>query len=146
MGDKIGYARVSTREQNLSSQIDALNNAGCVRIFTDKISGKEFKREGLTACLDYLRSGDTLFIYRLDRLGRSVKEMLELCAQLEQRRIKLVSLQDNLDTSTAVGRFTMQILHHWQSITAILSLKVVKLELMQLRNGVSSSGDRKVRR
>lgn len=108
MGDKIGYARVSTREQNLSSQIDVLNNAGCVRIFTNKISGKEFKREGLTACLDYLRAGDTLFIYRLDRLGRSVKEMLELCAQLEHRRIKFVSLQDNLDTSTAVGRFTMQ--------------------------------------
>ena len=70
----------------------------------------EFKREGLTACLDYLRADDTLVIYRLDRLGRSVKEMLELCAQLEQRRIKLVSLQDNLDTSSAVGRFTMQIL------------------------------------
>ena len=107
MGEKIGYARVSTREQNLSSQVDALNNAGCIRIFTDKISGKEFKREGLTACLDYLRADDTLVIYRLDR---SVKEMLELCAQLEQRRIKLVSLQDNLDTSSAVGRFTMQIL------------------------------------
>ena len=110
MGEKIGYARVSTREQNLSSQEDALNNAGCIRIFTDKISGKEFKREGLTACLDYLRTDDTLVIYRLDRLGRSVKEMLDLCAKLEQRRIKLVSLQDNLDTSTAVGRFTMQIL------------------------------------
>lgn len=110
MGEKIGYARVSTREQNLSSQVDALNNAGCIRIFTDKISGKEFKREGLTACLDYLRTDDTLVIYRLDRLGRSVKEMLDLCAKLEQRRIKLVSLQDNLDTSTAVGRFTMQIL------------------------------------
>lgn len=55
MGEKIGYARMSTREQNLSSQVDALNNAGCIRIFTDKISGKEFKREGLTACLDYLR-------------------------------------------------------------------------------------------
>ena len=110
MGEKIGYARVSTREQNLSSQIDALNNAGCIRIFTDKISGKEIKHEGLTACMDYLRSGDTLVIYRLDRLGRSVKEMLDLCAKLEQRRIKLVSLQDNLDTSTAVGRFTMQIL------------------------------------
>ncbi len=65
MGEKIGYARVSTREQNLSSQEDALNNAGCVRIFTDKISGKEFRREGLTACMDYLRSGDTLVIYRL---------------------------------------------------------------------------------
>ena len=110
MGEIIGYARVSTREQNLSSQIDALNNAGCIRIFTAKISGKEFKREGLTACLDYLRADDTLVIYRLDRLGRSVKEMLDLCAKLEQRRIKLVSLQDNLDTSTAVGRFTMQIL------------------------------------
>ena len=110
MGEKIGYARVSTREQNLSSQVDALNNAGCIRIFTDKISGKEFKPEGLTACLDYLRADDTLVIYRLDRLGRSVKEMLDLCAKLEMRRIKLVSLQDNLDTSSAVGRFTMQIL------------------------------------
>lgn len=110
MGEKIGYARVSTREQNLSSQVDALNNAGCIRIFTDKFSGKEFKREGLTACLDYLRADDTLVIYRLDRLGRSVKEMLDLCAKLEMRRIKLVSLQDNLDTSSAVGRFTMQIL------------------------------------
>lgn len=110
MGEKIGYARVSTKEQNLVSQEDALNKAGCIRIFTDKISGKEFNREGLTACMDYLRSGDTLVIFRLDRLGRSVKEMLDLCAQLENRHIKLVSLQDNLDTSTAVGTFTMQIL------------------------------------
>ena len=110
MGEKIGYARVSTREQNLSSQEDALSKVGCIRIFTDKISGKEFNREGLKACMDYLRSEDTLVIYRLNRLGRSVKEMLDLCAQLESRRIKLVSLQDNLDTSTAVGRFTMQIL------------------------------------
>lgn len=101
---------MSTREQNLSSQVDALNNAGCIRIFTDKISGKEFKRAGLTACLDYLRTDDTLVIYRLDRLGRSIKEMLDLCAKLEMQRIKLVSLQDNLDSSTAVGRFTMQIL------------------------------------
>lgn len=110
MGEKIGYARVSTREQNLSSQEDALERAGCTRIFTDKISGKDFKREGLTACMNYLRNGDTLVVFRLDRLGRSVKEMLNLCSELEQRGIKLVSLQDNLDTSTAVGRFTMQIL------------------------------------
>ena len=110
MGEKIGYARVSTREQNLSSQEDALGKAGCSKIYKDKISGKVFNREGLSACMEYLRSGDTLVIYRLDRLGRSVKEMLDLCAQLEQRRVKLVSLQDNLDTSTAVGRFTMQIL------------------------------------
>ena len=74
MGEKIGYARVSTREQNLSSQEDALSKAGCIRIFTDKISGKEFNREGLKACMDYLRAEDTLVIYRLDRLGRSVKD------------------------------------------------------------------------
>ena len=110
MGEKIGYARVSTREQNLSSQEDALERAGCTRIFTDKISGKDFKREGLTACMNYLRNGDTLVVFRLDRLGRSVREILSLCSELEQRGIKLVSLQDNLDTSTAVGRFTMQIL------------------------------------
>lgn len=109
-GRKIGYARVSTREQNLSSQEDALERAGCTQIFTDKISGKDFKREGLTACMNYLRNGDTLVVFRLDRLGRSVREMLNLCSVLEQRGIKLVSLQDNLDTSTAVGRFTMQIL------------------------------------
>lgn len=136
MGEKIGYARVSTREQNLSSQIDALNNAGCIRIFTDKISGKEFKREGLTACMDYLRSGDTLVIYRLDRLGRSVKEMLDLCAKLEQRRIKLVSLQDNLDTSTASAGSLCRYSHHWPSITAILFLKVAKPESRQPRRGV----------
>lgn len=110
MGEKIGYARVSTREQNLSSQEDALERAGCTRIFTDKVSGKDFKREGLTACMNYLRNGDTLVVFRLDRLGRSVREMLNLCSVLEQRGIKLVSLQDNLDTSTPVGRFTMQIL------------------------------------
>ena len=117
MGEKIGYARVSTREQNLSSQEDALSKAGCIRIFTDKISGKEFNREGLKACMDYLRAEDTLVIYRLDRLGRSVKEMLDLCAQLESRRIKLVSLQDNLDTSTAAGS-PCRFWHPWPSITA----------------------------
>ena len=110
MSCRIGYARVSTKDQNLDSQVDALKEAGCDKIYHDKISGKEYKREGLSSCLEYLRPGDTLVIYRLDRLGRSVKETLELCDQFNKREIKLVSLQDNLDTSTAVGRFTLQIL------------------------------------
>lgn len=110
MAQKIGYARVSTKDQNLDSQLDALNKAGCEKIYQDKISGREYNREGLKACIEYLRPGDTLVINRLDRLGRSVKETLELCDQFNKREIKLVSLQDNLDTSTAVGRFTMQIL------------------------------------
>ncbi|HJH77339.1 MAG TPA: recombinase family protein [Prevotellaceae bacterium] len=119
MGEKIGYSRLSTREQNFSSQVYTLNNAVCIRNFTDKISGKEFKREGRTACLDYLRVDNTLVIYRLDRLEQSVK----VCAKQEMRRIKLLPFQDNLDTSSAVGRFTMQILDHWPSITAILFSK-----------------------
>ena len=110
MSCRIGYARVSTKDQNLNSQVDALKEAGCDKIYHDKISGKEYKREGLSSCLEYLRPGDTLVIYRLDRLGRSVKETLELCDQFNKREIKLVSLQDNLDKSTAVGRFTLQIL------------------------------------
>lgn len=77
---------------------------------------------------------------------RSVKEMLDLCAKLEQRRIKLVSLQDNLNTSTAVGRFTMQILTRWPSITAILFVKGIKPIPMQLRSEVSSSEDKKGQR
>lgn len=107
---KVGYARVSTKEQNLDSQMDALKAAGCEKIYHDKISGKNYSREGLSACLDYLRAGDTLVIIRLDRLGRSVKETLELCDELNNREVKLVSLQDNLDTETTTGRFTMQIL------------------------------------
>ena len=110
MAERIGYARVSTKDQNLDSQLDALKDAGCEKIFHDKISGRNYNREGLSSCLEYLRPGDTLVIYRLDRLGRSVKETLELCDQFNKREIKLVSLQDNLDTSTAVGRFTLQIL------------------------------------
>lgn len=101
---------MSTIDQNLSSQVDALNKIGCIRIFTDKISGEKFERDGLTACLDYLRPGDTLVIYRLDRLGRSLRQMINLCAKLEERNIKFVSLQDNLDTMTAIGRFTMHVL------------------------------------
>lgn len=110
MAVKVGYARVSTKEQNLDSQMDALKAAGCEKIYHDKISGKNYSREGLSACLDYLRAGDTLVIIRLDRLGRSVKETLELCDELNNREVKLVSLQDNLDTETTTGRFTMQIL------------------------------------
>lgn len=88
---------MKTKEQNLSSQINVLNNAGCIRIFMDKISGKKFKCKGLTTCLNYLRTDDTLVIYHLDRIA-------------DLSSIKLVSFQDNLDISSAVDRFTMQIL------------------------------------
>ncbi|MBD7965380.1 recombinase family protein [Fictibacillus norfolkensis] len=102
---KIGYARVSTQDQNLDVQLDALHKAGCERIYTEKASGKRDDRPELTRCLDSLRKGDTLVIYKLDRLGRSTFKLLELTKGFEDAGIDLVSIRDGIDTTTPVGRF-----------------------------------------
>ncbi|MFT9848984.1 recombinase family protein [Aneurinibacillus sp. REN35] len=101
---KIGYARVSTQDQNLDMQMDALKASGCERIYTEKMSGKRDDRPELQRCLDALRNGDTLVVYKLDRLGRSTFKLLELTAELEKRGVEFVSIRDNIDTSTAVGK------------------------------------------
>jgi DNA invertase Pin-like site-specific DNA recombinase len=99
---KIGYARVSTLEQNAQLQQDALNEAGCEKIYTDQVSGVKEDRPGLQEALDYVRKGDSLVVWRLDRLGRSLKH-------LESRSVGLVSLQEGLDTTTAGGRLIFHI-------------------------------------
>lgn len=101
---KVGYARVSTHEQNLDLQIDALTKAGCEKIYTDKISGSKSSRPELDDMLKNLRSGDTIVVWKLDRLGRSIKHLIELSEQLQSRNIALESIQDKIDTSTASGR------------------------------------------
>jgi DNA invertase Pin-like site-specific DNA recombinase len=101
---KIGYARVSTLDQNLDMQMDALQSAGCEQIFQEKMSGKKDDRPELQRCLDSLRKGDTLVVYKLDRLGRSTFKLLELTSELEKRGVEFVSIRDNIDTSTAVGK------------------------------------------
>ena len=106
----IGYARVSRIDQNLDQQIIALENAGCEKIFTDKISGSRFEREGLNSALDYLRPNDTLVIWKLDRLGRSVRQLLSFIDQLSERSIHLKSLTDVIDTATPSGRFFFNIM------------------------------------
>ena len=105
----IGYARVSTTDQNDSLQIDALNLAGCEKIFTDKISGTVSERPGLTKVKDQLRKGDTLVIWKLDRLGRSLKDLISWSAYLEQEGIALKSVKENIDTSTTTGRLIFHI-------------------------------------
>ena len=100
-GDILGYARVSTSEQDLSAQHDRLREAGAVRIFDDVISGKKFNRPGLAALIDYARRGDTLTVTRLDRLGRSLKELLETVEDLKTRGIGLISLEERIDTTSA---------------------------------------------
>lgn len=105
---KIGYARVSTQDQILDMQIDELKLAKCQQIFQEKISsGKE--RPQLLKMLEMLREGDTVVVYKLDRLGRSLRELVNLIAQLEERKIEFISLKDAIDTSTAQGRFFLNI-------------------------------------
>ena len=102
---KIGYARVSTQDQSLDSQIDTLKNFGCSKIFKEKVSGRKTKRSELDKCLEYLREGDTLVVYKLDRLGRTTKQLIELAQWLENNNIEL----QIIDTKDAMGKmfFTM---------------------------------------
>jgi DNA invertase Pin-like site-specific DNA recombinase len=105
----IGYARVSTIEQHLHLQQDALINAGCLKIFTDTISGTKSERKGLTEALDYVRGGDTLVVWRLDRLGRSLKDLIERITELHSRNIGFKSLTENIDTTTSGGKLIFHI-------------------------------------
>lgn len=106
----IGYARVSTQDQNLELQREALTKAGCERIFEDRASGSRTDREGLARAMDMLRSGDTLVVWKLDRLGRSVKQLVDLVGELQQRGVQFKSLTDAIDTSTPSGRFFFHVM------------------------------------
>src|SRR5688572_12352145 len=99
----LGYARVSTQQQDLDAQRGRLKEAGAIRIFEDVISGKVFKRPGLTDLIAYARPNDLLCVVRLDRLGRSLKELLETVEYLKANTIGLMSLEEKIDTSSAAG-------------------------------------------
>lgn len=99
-----GYARVSTVEQNLDSQTDALRKYGCSKIYVEKASGKNLERAELKKLLDSLRENDVVVVYKLDRLARSLKDLIDLVGSLEVRKVDFVSVSDGIDTSTAVGK------------------------------------------
>ena len=106
---KIGDARVSTRDQNINSQIDVLKESGCERIYSEKVSGRKYHRTELDRCLDYIRDGDTLVITKLDRLGRTTKQLIELSQYLEDKGVDLEIVDMNINTKDAMGKmfFTM---------------------------------------
>jgi DNA invertase Pin-like site-specific DNA recombinase len=106
----IGYARVSTQDQNLELQRKALIDAGCEKIFDDKVSGSRSERPGLSQALEMLRDGDTLVVWKLDRLGRSVKHLVDLVGELDELGVHFRSLTDSIDTSTASGRFFFHVM------------------------------------
>ena len=106
----IGYARVSTQDQNLDLQVKALTKAGCKKVFDDKISGTRAERPGLATALTMLREGDTLVVWKLDRLGRSVKNLVDLVGELHGQGVQFKSLTDSIDTGTASGRFFFHVM------------------------------------
>jgi DNA invertase Pin-like site-specific DNA recombinase len=108
-GMLVGYARVSTEEQNLSLQLDELRRAGCEKIFTDEMSGAKRERPGLSEALAYMRAGDTLVVWRLDRLGRSLKDLIQRIEELQQRQIGFRSLHESIDTTSPGGKFQFHV-------------------------------------
>lgn len=107
---KIGYARVSTKGQSLEVQIKALTAAGCEKIFAEKLTGRLQSRPELDTCLNFIREGDTLVVYKLDRLGRSLKNIIMLLEDFKKKGIQFISLQDNISTEGATGQLMANIL------------------------------------
>ena len=105
----IGYARVSTTEQNLDLQTDALKRAGCEKIFTDRVTGARSERPGLDLTLPHLRKGDTLVVWKLDRLGRSIRHLIDTVGQLQEWKVGFRSLQDSIDTTTSGGKLVFHV-------------------------------------
>ena len=106
---QVGYARVSTPDQSLAVQLEALQQHGCTKIFQEVASGTQADRQGLTAALDYVRPGDTLVVWRLDRLGRSLGQLIGLMHTVHQQQIGFQSVVEVIDTTTAMGQFFFQI-------------------------------------
>ena len=107
---KIGYVRVSTVEQHEDRQMVAIKNWGAEKIFKDKLSGKNMEREGLKNMLDFIREGDTLCVLELSRLGRSLPDLIKITDELQKKKVSLVILKENIDTSTPTGRMIFYML------------------------------------
>ncbi len=139
----IGYARVSTQDQNLELQIEALTKAGCKKIFEDKVSGSRAERPGLAKARDVLREGDTLVVWKLDRLGRSVKHLVNLVVELEQQGVQFKSLTDVIDTGTPSGRFFFHVMASLAQMERELTIERTRAGLAVARQ-LGRKGGRKL--
>lgn len=144
MGELIGYARVSTWEQTTEPQMAALEAAGCTRTFHETASGTRTDRPELAACLDYLREGDTLVVWRLDRLGRSLKHLVEVVTALEERGIGFKSVHEAIDTTTAAGKLVFHIFAALAEFERALIVDRTKAGLEAARARGSKSGRKPV--
>jgi DNA invertase Pin-like site-specific DNA recombinase len=135
---KYGYARISTEDQNPALQLAALKKAGCKTIFKDELSGATVKRRALLRCLNALQPGDTLTVWKLDRLGRSLRDLITMLDDLKQRGVKFRSLTEAIDTETPTGRAM------WQMIGVLAELER-SLIIERTRAGVKAAQRRGVK-
>ena len=140
----IGYARVSTQDQNLELQRSALEQSGCSKIYEDQISGVRADRPGLKLLLEVLREGDTLVVWKLDRLGRSVKSLVDMITKLSEQNIHFKSLTDNIDTSTPSGRFFFHIMASLAQMERELIIERTKAGLLIARQQGRVSGRKRL--
>jgi len=138
----IGYARVSTQDQNLELQFDALNKSGCKKIFEDRVSGSRAERPGLNKLLEMLREGDTLVVWKLDRLGRSVKNLVDLVVELHKQGVQFKSLTDSIDTGTPSGRFFFHVMASLAQMERELTIECTRAGLEVARQ-LGRKGGRK---
>ena len=140
----IGYARVSTLDQNLDLQIEALTNAGCKKIFHEKTSGSRAERPEFSTALETVREGDTLVVWKLDRVGRSVKNLVDLVGELHRQGIQFKSLTDAIDTGTASGRFFFHIMASLAQMERELTIERTRAGL-EIARKLGRKGGRKRR-
>ena len=116
---KIGYIRVSKQEQNETLQVEALKEAGCEKCFSDKMTGSKFERKGLEDALAFVRPGDTVVVWKLDRLGRYLQDLIATLNLLKERGVDFISLTEKIDTTTLGGKLIFHLMGHWTSLSAI---------------------------
>ena len=139
----IGYARVSTQDQDLSLQYEALRQVNCDKIYEDKASGAKISREGLTRALEMVREGDCLVVWKLDRLGRSVKDLVTIVCGLEQRGVHFKYLTDQIDTSTTAGRFFFHVMASLAQMERDLTIERTRAGLETARRQGRTGGRRR---
>lgn len=140
---KFGYARVSKHDQTLSLQLDALNKNGCDEIITDEISGALANRPGLSEILSKLRKGDSLVVWKLDRLGRHVKNLIDLTLDLEKRRVHLTSLTEGINTETPMGKFFFHLMASLAQMERDVTIERTKAGLDSARSRGRVGGRRR---
>lgn len=137
---RIGYARVSTVDQNLDLQLDALNQAGCERIFTDKISGSKDTRPGLDEMVTFVRPGDQIVVWKLDRLGRTMKHLIQLVNDLKEKDVHIKILQGDIDTTTSAGRMMFHLFATFAELERDLIIERTRAGLSAARARGKSGG------